>query len=99
MPILNGDASGSTAPLLAVNKPPLDYAKALEILEEEYDSRDGLSVYDLIDSKKNGALTYNDFLVLPGYIGKQFCLAPSRRLKLICLRLSSISCHPRLSCD
>ena len=48
----------------------MDYTKALAVLED-YESRDGLSVHDLIDSKKHGALTYNDFLVLPGYIGKQ----------------------------
>lgn len=71
MPILNGDATGSTAPLLAMSEPPMDYTKALEVLEQKYKSKDGLSVYDLIDSKQNGALTYNDFLVLPGYIGKQ----------------------------
>lgn len=69
MPILNGDATGSTAPLLAMSQPPMDYTKALEVLEQDYTSRDGLSVYDLLDSKRNGALTYNDFLVLPGYIG------------------------------
>ena len=69
MPILNGDASGSTVPLLAAGRPVIDHSKALEVLEQEYQSRDGLSIHDLIDSKKNGALTYNDFLVLPGYIG------------------------------
>lgn len=71
MPILNGDATGSSAPLLATGQPPMDYTKVLEILEQDYVNKDGLSVYDLIDSKQNGALTYNDFLVLPGYIGKQ----------------------------
>lgn len=70
MPILNGDASGSSAQLLATDE-PMDYANALDVLEKDYESRDGLSVYDLIDSKKHGALTYNDFLVLPGYIGEQ----------------------------
>lgn len=69
MPILNGDAIGLTVPLLH-NQPILDYKKALEVLEEDYEHRDGLSVYELIDSKQNGALTYNDFLVLPGFIGK-----------------------------
>jgi IMP dehydrogenase len=28
-----------------------------------------LDVYTLLNSAKNGGLTYNDFLVLPGYIG------------------------------
>ena len=46
----------------------LDPTKALSFLEE-YDERDGLDVKSLIDSKKHGGLTYNDFLVLPGYIG------------------------------
>ncbi|KAK5095926.1 inosine-5'-monophosphate dehydrogenase [Exophiala xenobiotica] len=68
MPILNGDASGSSAPLLAAGV-PMDHTKALEVLSKDYESRDGLSVHELIDSKKHGALTYNDFLVLPGYIG------------------------------
>ncbi|KPI37024.1 Inosine-5'-monophosphate dehydrogenase [Cyphellophora attinorum] len=67
MPILNGDAMTGGVPLLA-NKEILPYEKALEYLNE-YDSRDGLSIDQLLDSNKNGALTYNDFLVLPGYIG------------------------------
>lgn len=46
----------------------LDYRKAVEVLGE-YKSRDGLSIDDLMDSKVHGGLTYNDFLVLPGYIG------------------------------
>ncbi|KAF2822692.1 inosine-5'-monophosphate dehydrogenase-like protein [Ophiobolus disseminans] len=63
MPISNGDAMTDTS----VNA--LDYTKALEILEKEYPERDGIDVKTLIDSKKNGGLTYNDFLMLPGYIG------------------------------
>ena len=46
----------------------LDYRKAVELLQE-YTSRDGLSIDGLMDSKVHGGLTYNDFLVLPGYIG------------------------------
>lgn len=46
----------------------LDYTKAQEVLKE-YDSRDGLGIQDLMNSKVHGGLTYNDFLVLPGYIG------------------------------
>lgn len=46
----------------------LDYTKAQEILKE-YDSRDGLGIQDLMNAKVHGGLTYNDFLVLPGYIG------------------------------
>lgn len=45
-----------------------DYTKALELLKE-YESRDGLSIDDLMDTKQRGGLTYNDFLLLPGYIG------------------------------
>ena len=33
--------------------------------EEEFD---GVSVHDLMNTKINGGLTYNDFLILPGYI-------------------------------
>ncbi|KAH7403221.1 IMP dehydrogenase/GMP reductase [Cadophora sp. MPI-SDFR-AT-0126] len=46
----------------------LDHTKALEVLKE-YEERDGLDIESLLDSKKHGGLTYNDFLVLPGYIG------------------------------
>lgn len=42
-------------------------ANALEFLEK-YATKDGLSVNELMDSRKNGGLTYNDFLVLPGKI-------------------------------
>ena len=40
---------------------------ALESLKS-YSSKDGLSVAELMDSRKHGGLTYNDFLVLPGKI-------------------------------
>lgn len=63
MTITNGDAMGSGA------ADALDFSKALEILEKEYPQRDGIDVKTLIDSKTNGGLTYNDFLMLPGYIG------------------------------
>jgi IMP dehydrogenase len=46
----------------------LDHTKALDLLEE-YSSRDGLDVHQLMDTTKHGGLTYNDFLLLPGYIG------------------------------
>jgi hypothetical protein len=68
MTLTNGDANASSVPLLR-GKKPLDYTKALEVLETEYPDKDGLDVYTLLDTTKNGALTYNDFLVLPGYIG------------------------------
>lgn len=46
----------------------LDHTKAVELLSE-YESRDGLSIQELMDTKTRGGLTYNDFLILPGYIG------------------------------
>ncbi|KAF7853066.1 hypothetical protein EAF04_010805 [Stromatinia cepivora] len=67
-PQANGESKPTASDFLAPAKDVLDATKALEILKE-YESRDGLSINDLIDSKKHGGLTYNDFLVLPGYIG------------------------------
>jgi len=72
MTLINGDTSASSVPVLR-GKPPLDYTKALEVLANEYPEKDGLDIYTLLDSTKNGALTYNDFLVLPGYIGTSLC--------------------------
>ncbi|KAI0442014.1 inosine-5'-monophosphate dehydrogenase IMD4 [Xylaria telfairii] len=46
----------------------VDHTKAIELLQE-YESRDGLSINELMDTKTRGGLTYNDFLILPGYIG------------------------------
>jgi IMP dehydrogenase len=43
-------------------------AKALELLKT-YKAKDGISVQELMDENKTGGLTYNDFLLLPGYIG------------------------------
>jgi IMP dehydrogenase len=63
MPISNGDAMTNTA------ANALDFSTALEVLKNEYPERDGIDAKTLIDSKKNGGLTYNDFLMLPGYIG------------------------------
>jgi IMP dehydrogenase len=45
----------------------LDPKSALDHLET-YTCPDGLSVSDLINSRVNGGLTYNDFLLLPGKI-------------------------------
>lgn len=42
-------------------------AQALEHLKT-YATGDGLSMAELIDSRQHGGLTYNDFLVLPGFI-------------------------------
>lgn len=81
MTLTNGDASASSVPRLR-GEPRLDYTKALEVLETEYPERDGLDVYTLLDSTKNGALTYNDFLALPGYIGMNLCPSSLRRPRL-----------------
>lgn len=68
MPIANGDGVDGAAHMLAGNN-VVDYSTALEVLEKEYSKKDGLDVHTLLDSSKNGGLTYNDFLILPGYIG------------------------------
>ncbi|KAI9592600.1 inosine-5'-monophosphate dehydrogenase [Syncephalis fuscata] len=44
----------------------LDYTKANEVLKEF--GRDGLSAVDLLDSRAHAGITYNDFLILPGFI-------------------------------
>ncbi|PWN92730.1 putative inosine 5`-monophosphate dehydrogenase [Acaromyces ingoldii] len=49
---------------------PLDPAQAFAQLAT-YKHGDGLSMSELIDSRTHGGLTYNDFLVLPGYISFQ----------------------------
>ncbi|KAF2276613.1 IMP dehydrogenase [Westerdykella ornata] len=61
MPATNGNS--------LVNGETLDFRSATKVLQSEYAERDGISVKDLINSKVNGGLTYNDFLMLPGYIG------------------------------
>lgn len=61
--IANGDGNGSPAP----SKTTLSAADAMATLKE-YTRGDGLSVAELMDSRKNGGLTYNDFLMLPGHI-------------------------------
>jgi IMP dehydrogenase len=65
MPHTNGAVKG---PALFFGPSIIDHTKALEVLDQ-YEERDGLDVKSLLDSKKHGGLTYNDFLVLPGYIG------------------------------
>ncbi|OAL35335.1 inosine-5'-monophosphate dehydrogenase [Fonsecaea nubica] len=67
MPIANGDIANGT-PVTRKGE-ILDYRTALQVLQSDYDTRDGLDIHSLLDSNKNGALTYNDFLILPGYIG------------------------------
>ncbi|KAK9728488.1 inosine-5'-monophosphate dehydrogenase [Basidiobolus ranarum] len=44
----------------------LDASKATEVLSKM--GPDGLSVEELMDLQHSGGLTYNDFLILPGYI-------------------------------
>ncbi|KAJ1931661.1 inosine-5'-monophosphate dehydrogenase, partial [Linderina macrospora] len=44
----------------------MDYKLALQELEKS--GHDGLTAHELIDLKVTGGLTYNDFLVLPGFI-------------------------------
>lgn len=46
----------------------LDHKTALDVLKE-YKTHDGLDLHELMDTAKHGGLTYNDFLLLPGYIG------------------------------
>lgn len=45
----------------------LSPSQALEHLKT-YATGDGLSMAELVDSRQHGGLTYNDFLVLPGFI-------------------------------
>ena len=55
----------------AVNPPrSQEYLKPEDAMKclAEYKRGDGLSLSELMDSRKNGGLTYNDFLMLPGHI-------------------------------
>lgn len=45
----------------------LDYKNAEQVLQE-YDSLDGQSAKDLMSNPNHSGLTYNDILLLPGYI-------------------------------
>ncbi len=70
MPLTNGDANASSARLTLLPKNKLlDCSSAHNVLKDEYPARDGLDARTLLDSTKRGGLTYNDFLILPGYIG------------------------------
>ncbi|EPE05093.1 inosine-5 -monophosphate dehydrogenase imd2 [Ophiostoma piceae UAMH 11346] len=46
----------------------LDASQAVNALGD-YEERDGLGIKDLMNARVHGGLTYNDFLILPGYIG------------------------------
>lgn len=63
MPFSNGVVSSVNG-----NSKFLDYKNA-EAALKEYSNLDGLSIQELMDSKVHGGLTYNDFLLQPGYIG------------------------------
>ena len=52
---------------MAANGSTLNASEALAHLQT-YKTGDGLAMSELIDSRTNGGLTYNDFLVLPGFI-------------------------------
>lgn len=66
MTLTNGDSNAG--PLLTRGEKVMDHTKAVELLKEEYLQCDGIDAKTLLDSRTHGGLTYNDFLVLPGYI-------------------------------
>jgi IMP dehydrogenase len=68
MPLVNGDTMDASKHLVRDSEKLLDSSKALEHLADSSE-QDGIDVHTLLDSKNHGGLTYNDFLVLPGYIG------------------------------
>ena len=88
MPLTNGDLGTSTAQLMP-GKPALEYTTAIDVLKDE--EQDGIDAKTLLDSKVNGGLTYNDFLILPGYIGT----IATYQMILHVIRLTS---HGRLCC-
>ena len=67
MPLINGNTDSPSQ--LVGSEKVLNYESALEVLNKEYERSDGLDAKTLLDSKLRGGLTYNDFLILPGYIG------------------------------
>ena len=70
MPLTNGDVSASPVRLLP-GTGTKDFLSAVDFLKDGDLGRDGLDAKSLLDSHKNGGLAYNDFLILPGYIGIQ----------------------------
>ncbi|KAG8627647.1 hypothetical protein KVT40_005130 [Elsinoe batatas] len=68
MPILNGDSMEGSVPVLQ-KREVLDFKTASQVLKNDYKEKDGIDVNTLLDSKTRGGLVYNDFLILPGYIG------------------------------
>lgn len=91
MPLTNGDV-GTSSNHLSRGKETLDHTTALEVLRREYSDADGLDAKTLFDSRTNGGLTYNDFLVLPGYIGNSF----SPLLKTLFIHSPRVFCLRRL---
>ena len=68
MPSANGNGDGIGAGPVNGTSQFLNHQSALDVLNE-YKTRDGLGIDQLMDTTVRGGLTYNDFLVLPGYIG------------------------------
>jgi IMP dehydrogenase len=60
--------NGETTKMTNGSRTYEDPARAIEVLKS-YKAKDGISVHELMDENKQGGLTYNDFLMLPGYIG------------------------------
>lgn len=72
--LANGNGHDTASSSSNRNNPPRDTktgfipaAEAMSFLDS-YPRGDGLSLSELMDSRKNGGLTYNDFLMLPGHI-------------------------------
>ena len=97
MTLTNGDSAGHSVHPMTDSK-VLNYTTALEILHDSPESQDGIDAETLLDSKRRGGLTYNDFLVLPGYIGQQDFVAlydaPLTYSRLCCLK-----CRPGYARD
>jgi len=70
----------------------LDPSAAFDVLKT-YNSSDGLSVSDLMNSRIHGGLTYNDFLLLPGKIDfpASIVTAESRITRNVVLKTPFIS--------
>lgn len=69
----NGTTAGTQFGNGAPSRPANGAAQTLNTADavaylEQYSRGDGLAVHELMDSRKNGGLTYNDFLMLPGKI-------------------------------
>ena len=68
MPLTNGDVV-TRSPLVPSGQKIMDYTTAADYLNSTYKAEDGVDAKTLLDSRNHGGLTYNDFLILPGYIG------------------------------